>query len=76
MRDVAGLHEMRTALEHGQVDELLLDPARGIDEAARNELVRLPGLTERPSRALSSRTFGGLEDSSSCPASRSRDALE
>ena len=35
----------RTALEHGQVDELLLDPAEGPDEATRAELVRLASLT-------------------------------
>ncbi len=42
---VAGLGATRTALEHGQVDELLLDPAEGPEEAARAELVRLASLT-------------------------------
>ena len=42
---VAGLDETRTALEHGQVDELLLDPAADLDEATRGELVRLASLT-------------------------------
>lgn len=45
MRDVARLGETRTALEHGQMDELLLDPAHGIDEAVRSEPVRLASLT-------------------------------
>jgi hypothetical protein len=42
---VAGLDATRAALEHGQVDELLLDPAEGPDEAMRAELVRLASLT-------------------------------
>jgi peptide chain release factor subunit 1 len=42
---VAGLEATRTALEHGQVDELLLDPAEGPDETTRAELVRLASLT-------------------------------
>jgi stalled ribosome rescue protein Dom34 len=42
---VAGLDETRAALEHGQVDELVLDPAAELDEAARGELVRLAQLT-------------------------------
>jgi peptide chain release factor subunit 1 len=42
---VAGLDETRAALEHGQVDELLLDPAAELDEATRGELVRLAQLT-------------------------------
>jgi hypothetical protein len=42
---VAGPEATRTALEHGQVDELLLDPAAGPDEATRGELVRLASLT-------------------------------
>ncbi|HEX5504950.1 MAG TPA: hypothetical protein VFW96_20190 [Thermomicrobiales bacterium] len=42
---VAGLDETRTALEHGQVDELLLDPSTALDEATRGELVRLATLT-------------------------------
>ena len=42
---VAGLDETRTALEHGQVDELLLDPAAELDESTRSELVRLAQLT-------------------------------
>jgi peptide chain release factor subunit 1 len=42
---VAGLEATRTALEHGQVDELLLDPVEGPDEATRAELVRLAKLT-------------------------------
>jgi hypothetical protein len=42
---VAGLDETRAALEHGQVDELVLDPATDLDEATRGELVRLAQLT-------------------------------
>ena len=42
---VAGLEATRAALEHGQVDELLLDPAEGPDEATRADLVRLASLT-------------------------------
>jgi stalled ribosome rescue protein Dom34 len=42
---VAGLDETRAALEHGQVDELVLDPAAELDEATRGELVRLAQLT-------------------------------
>jgi peptide chain release factor subunit 1 len=42
---VAGLDETRTALEYGQVDELLLDPVEGPDEATRAELVRQAELT-------------------------------
>jgi peptide chain release factor subunit 1 len=42
---VAGLDATRAALEHGQVDELLLDPGGGPDEATRAELVRLASLT-------------------------------
>jgi hypothetical protein len=42
---VAGLDETRAALEHGQVDELVLDPAAEMDEATRGELVRLAQLT-------------------------------
>jgi peptide subunit release factor 1 (eRF1) len=42
---VAGLDETRTALEHGQVDELLVDPATEFDETTRGELVRLASLT-------------------------------
>jgi stalled ribosome rescue protein Dom34 len=41
---VAGLDETRTALEHGQVDELVLDPAQ-LDAAARGELVRMAQVT-------------------------------
>jgi Bacterial archaeo-eukaryotic release factor family 10 len=41
---VAGLDETRAALEHGQADELVLDPAR-LDESTRDELVRLAQLT-------------------------------
>jgi hypothetical protein len=40
----AGLDETRTALEHGQVDELVLDPAQ-LDAAARGELVRMAQVT-------------------------------
>jgi hypothetical protein len=42
---VVGLERTRTALEHGQVDELLLAPDGEIDEATRNDLVRLAALT-------------------------------
>jgi stalled ribosome rescue protein Dom34 len=42
---VAGLDETRTALEHGQVDELVLDPSADLDEATRAELVRMASLT-------------------------------
>jgi peptide chain release factor subunit 1 len=42
---VPGLEATRTALEHGQVDELLLDPAEGPDAATRAELVRQASLT-------------------------------
>jgi stalled ribosome rescue protein Dom34 len=42
---VAGLDETRAALEHGQVDELVLDPAAELDEATRGELVRQAQLT-------------------------------
>lgn len=42
---VAGLDKTRTALENGQVDELLLDPIAGPEEATRAELVRLAQLT-------------------------------
>jgi len=42
---VAGLDETRAALEHGQVDELVLDPTAELDEATRGELVRLAQLT-------------------------------
>jgi hypothetical protein len=42
---VAGLDETRAALEHGQVDELVLDPAAELDEVTRGELVRQAQLT-------------------------------
>jgi hypothetical protein len=42
---IAGLDETRTALEHGQVDELLIDPTTELDEATRGELVRQASLT-------------------------------
>jgi hypothetical protein len=42
---VAGLDETRAALEHGQADELVLDPQTNLDEAARGELVRMAQLT-------------------------------
>ena len=42
---VAGLDETRAALEHGQVDELVLDPAAGLDDTVRGDLVRLAQLT-------------------------------
>jgi stalled ribosome rescue protein Dom34 len=42
---VAGLEETRAALEHGQVDELVLDPAGEMDDATRGELVRQAQLT-------------------------------
>jgi peptide chain release factor subunit 1 len=42
---VAGLEETRAALEHGQVDELVLDPSAGLEETVRSELVRLAQLT-------------------------------
>ena len=42
---VAVLEAKRTALEHGQVDELLLDLAEGPDEIPRAELVRPVSLT-------------------------------
>lgn len=38
---VAGLEATRRALEHGQVDELLIDPRAELDEDTRSELVRL-----------------------------------
>ncbi|MFN8534160.1 MAG: hypothetical protein U0556_11495 [Dehalococcoidia bacterium] len=42
---VAGLDETLAALERGQVDELVLDPAAELDEATRAELVRHAQLT-------------------------------
>jgi stalled ribosome rescue protein Dom34 len=42
---VAGLGDTRTALEHGQVDELVLDPSAELDEPSRAELVRLAQVT-------------------------------
>jgi len=42
---VAGLEETRAALEHGQVDELVLDPAAEPDDATRGDLVRLAQVT-------------------------------
>ena len=42
---VGGLEATQRALEHGQVDELLLDPAEGPDEATRAGLVRLATTT-------------------------------
>jgi peptide subunit release factor 1 (eRF1) len=42
---VAGLDETRAALEHGQVDELVLDDQADLDEATRGELVRMAQLT-------------------------------
>jgi hypothetical protein len=42
---IAGLDATHIALEHGQVDELLLDPTAELDEATRGELVRQASLT-------------------------------
>ena len=42
---VAGLDRSRRALEYGQGDVLLLDPAADLDEAARGELIRLATTT-------------------------------
>jgi peptide chain release factor subunit 1 len=42
---VAGLDETRSALEHGQVDELVLDPAAGLEDTVRGDLVRLAQIT-------------------------------
>ncbi len=42
---VAGLEETRTALEHGQVDTLLLSEALALDAETRSDLVREAALT-------------------------------
>ena len=42
---VAGLERTRTALEHGQVDVLLLDPEADIGDETRRELIRLAATT-------------------------------
>ena len=52
---VAVLEATRTALEHGQVDELLLDPAEGPDEISRAALVRPASLTRAMVEAVAGR---------------------
>ncbi len=42
---VAGLRRTRAALERGQVDTLLIDPAADVEEETRGELVRLAATT-------------------------------
>ena len=42
---VAGLENTLGALEHGQVDQVLLDPASELDEPSRGRLVRLASLS-------------------------------
>ena len=42
---VAGPERIRTALEYGQADMLLLDPAADVDETTRSQLIRRAATT-------------------------------